>query len=177
MIDFYVYFMSSLPVLHFDGNMPFAFDKFLESCRQFIPERDYKLISHLPQADNYDQGLPKTPVLRKWVLFDGLLRNELAKIRASRKHLEAARYLRMDYASDISVTHLASAVHRNPSIIEAEKMLDYARWNKLEELSQGQYFNFEALVVYAYKLLILERWDRIKGADKTALLENTLNKG
>ena len=60
--------------------------------------------------------------------------------------------------------------YRNTSILEAEKILDQARWNFLEALSFGHYFDFDYLLVYGLKLAILARWDKIQKADKEQLL-------
>ena len=56
-------------------------------------------------------------------------------------------------------------------------MLDQARWAKLDELSFGHYFDLEALIIYAYKLRLLERWEKIRTADKERLLENAEKNG
>lgn len=64
--------------------------------------------------------------------------------------------------------------HRNPSILEAERMLDGERWCMLDELSLGHYFDIDFLIVYALKILILERWERIRTADSTGKLQEIL---
>jgi hypothetical protein len=53
-------------------------------------------------------------------------------------------------------------------------MLDEARWRMLEELCVGHYFDLDFLIIYALKLLILERWQRIRTADGGRLLEEVL---
>ena len=114
--------------------------------------------------------------LRRWQNFDTRLRNELAKIRASRKHIDPLKYLRRYEYTDLHLAHLATQIQRNPSIIEAQRMLDGERWHYLDEFSQGHYFDINVLIVYALKLLLLERWDKIHNADKTAALEEVLTK-
>jgi hypothetical protein len=63
------------------------------------------------------------------------------------------------------------AAYRSASILEAEKILDQARWNFLDALSFGHYFDFDYLLVYGLKLKILERWEKIQKADKEILLQ------
>jgi len=41
-------------------------------------------------------------------------------------------------------------------------------------LSTGHYFDLDLLITYAYKLLILQRWENIREADKKILLEQSL---
>jgi len=175
MANFYTYLIASLPMLNFGMKLPFSFERFLEICRQLIPEKDFQLLSALPQANEYlNERLLRRPIIQKWVEFDLALRNELTKARAVRKHLDSAKYLRPDADNSHSLTLFALSAQRNPSLIEAEKMLDEARWKALEELSVGHYFDFDFLIIYAYKLLLLQRWEKIQGADKTGLLKQVL---
>jgi hypothetical protein len=67
---------------------------------------------------------------------------------------------------------MAANIHT--SVLDAEKTLDEARWKALEELATGHYFDLDLLITYAYKLLILQRWENIRSADGTILLEQSL---
>lgn len=116
------------------------------------------------------QGASSSLTLEKWRSFDTALRNELAKIRATRRKEESIGYLRQSRYLDAGLAHLAAAACRNPSILEAERMLDEARWRFLEELSLGHYFDLDFLIVYAHKLLILERWEKARASDKPKVL-------
>ena len=106
--------------------------------------------------------------------FEAALRNELVRIRAHRKHLDASKYLRSDGYADQWITHIAATAYRNPSLIDAQKTLDQDRWKFLDELSTGHYFDLELLMIYARKLSILERWERVRTADADKLLEGVL---
>jgi hypothetical protein len=168
----YIYLISSLPLLHFTQKPPFSFDKFLERCVQLIPEEDEDLLRSLPSGA---KNLRQIPVIKAWLDFDTMLRNELVKIRASRRRIDPEKYLRQDSYAGPSIYHIALAAHRNPSVLEGERSLDEARWNYLEELAFGHYFDLSFLIIYAYKLLILERWQRIYSADKGRLLEEAVS--
>ena len=62
------------------------------------------------------------------------------------------------------------AAYRTPSVIEAERAIDQERWRALDDIALGHYFDIDALIVYAYKLKILERWETIRVADKKKAL-------
>jgi hypothetical protein len=98
----------------------------------------------------------------------------LVKIRASRKHIDPAVYLRTDGYRGSSLAPLVNAANTNTSILDGEKTLDEIRWKALDELATGHYFDLELLITYACKLLILQRWENIRSADKTILLEKAL---
>jgi hypothetical protein len=170
----YIYFIASLPMLHFGMRPPNSFEEFLQRSREFAPPEEIKVLNSLPQAQDYSGQEKFMPVIQGWIDFDTSLRNELAKIRSSRKHIDPAPYLRHDGFTTSAVAHIALAAHRNPSILEGEKFLDEARWQALDELAVGHYFDLDFLIIYAYKLMILERWEKIRRADKEALLKETL---
>ena len=174
MADFYPYVIASLPMLHPGMKLPFSFERFLEVCREFIPEKDFQLLSNLPQPEQYFAKGKSHRIIQKWIEFDVALRNELVKVRATRRHLEPATYLRPDGYSGSSLAPVVIAANINTSILDAEKTLDETRWKALEELATGHYFDLDFLITYAYKLLILQRWENIRSADGRILLEQAL---
>ena len=175
MAGYYPYFISTLPMLHFGMRPPFSGDKFLEICRQFIPEADAKELKKASTGGEYITA-QRQPTLKKWQDFDTSLRNELVKIRCLHKHIDPKEYLRQDGYVEAYIIHLATAVHRTPDLLEAEKLLDQGRWYFLDALSFGHYFDLDLLLIYALKLSILERWDKIMAADKEAAMEEALAK-
>jgi len=162
-------------MLFFPGRVPLTFKDFVLSCERFIPEKEVEVIRNA--SINGEYKYPATAgTLRKWQEFDTSLRNELSKIRASRRHLELSKYLRPQEYSELSLGYTAMNITRNPSPLEVEKNLDLERWRFLEELAFGHYFDLDFLIIYALKLLILERWELIEHADKEEIIKNILPK-
>jgi hypothetical protein len=174
MTDFYPYLIASLPMLHFGMKPPFSFNRFLEICRGFIPEKDFQLLLTLPQPEQYSETGKKHPVIQMWIGFDVALRNDLVRIRAARKHIEPATYLRPDASGDSALASVTMAASVNTSVLDVEKTLDETRWKELEELATGHYFDLDFLITYAYKLLILQRWENLRNADGKILIEQAL---
>ncbi|MCM8789473.1 MAG: DUF2764 domain-containing protein, partial [Candidatus Omnitrophica bacterium] len=83
-----------------------------------------------------------------------------------RLHKDALKYLRLEGYSDIMITHIALSAYKEPALVEAERILDLARWNFLDDLSISHYFDSDILFIYVLKLLILERWERIRHGKK-----------
>ncbi len=162
-------------MLTFGAQPPLNYDKFLSLCRSLIPEEEFGLLKGLPTLETEPGFGVIPPVLRKWFDYQRSLRNELVKIRASRKHIDPAKYIRGDEYSPVAVSRLAIGAHRNPSILEGERMQDQARWQVLSDLSFGHYFDLDFLVIYALKLLILEKWQRINQADPAGMLEDAVS--
>ncbi|MBN1872435.1 MAG: DUF2764 family protein [Candidatus Omnitrophica bacterium] len=165
--------ISTLPMLHFRMRPPFSFERFLDICSYLIPAEDIDVLKNCLEI-NGDCREKINPTLSRWREFDRSLRNELVKLRAARKRGGSLRYIRGDGYADPSVAHVAVHAYRTHSLLEAEEILDRARWEFLEGLAVGHHFDIDFLIAYACKLLILERWGRIEASDKVRELERTL---
>ena len=174
MADFYPYVIASLPLLHFGMKPPFSFDRFLEVCSPFIPKKDFQLLCALPLPEDYSKKGKRPRIIQKWIEFDLALRNELVRKRATKKHLEPAMYLRPGGYSSSFFAPAVMTANIHTSVLDAEKILDETRWKVLDELATGHYFDLESLIIYAYKLHILQRWENIRQAEGALLLEQAL---
>lgn len=174
MISYYPYLTASLPYLYFGMKPPFSFDELLRKCERAIPEDDLDVIKKISLRIGGDESAEKNTVLNRWKMFDADLRNELVKIRAQRKHIDPAKYLRNERYVPVDIAHQLISIARNPSIIESERLLDQIKWSFLDELALGHYFDAEFMAVYALKLLLLEKWEKINTADKAELLGKAL---
>ncbi len=170
---FFTYLLSSLPMLHFGQKAPLSFETFLEKCENSISEEDFNILSSLPHVME-DKELQKAAVVQEFFEFETSLRNELVKLRAARKHIDPNINIREVSFFDSQIPHIALNAYKSISILEAERILDLTRWQRLDDLGQGHFFDLDALVIYAFKLLILLRWDNIKAADSAKALEEAL---
>ena len=175
MANYYIYLISSLPALGFGARPPFSFNHFLKACEGLVSDEDIGLIRSV-EIRGSGCLAAGNETLKKWMAFETMLRNELVKIRAPRKKTDPAKYLREEGCPEsVYTAHIAINAYRKPSLLEAEKALDRERWAYLEELSTGRYFDVDTLIIYACKLLILEKWDKIRSARTHKLLEEVLN--
>lgn len=160
-------------MLHFGTKPPFSSELFLAICRDLIPESGWRILEQCRRETLLEDQISQ-PTLKKWVDFEVGLRNELVKVRAARKKIEPAKYLRRDGYSEIELYHIAIHSHRITALIESEKFLDQQRWSKLDGLSLGHYFDLEFLIIYYLKLRILLRWQNFVEVDKEAQLAQVL---
>ncbi len=174
MSAYYTYLISSLPVLSFSNKTPFSSEEFFIKCKDLIPEGQLNLLRNICYQDTYCINNISVDTLKKWINFDVSLRNELVRLRAARKRVDPLKFIRLPDFPEAHISHIASTAYRNTSILEAEKILDQQRWDFLESLSLGHYFDFDALLIYALKLKILERWEKIRNADKERLFQGVL---
>ncbi len=159
-------------MLVFGARPPFSVERFLEQCESQIPQADLEAVKLCFSEEPWDVKTQQR-TLRQWIDFETALRNELVRVRAARKKVDPERFLRGEAGSHPALYQLALNSHRITHPADAEKFLDQARWQSLEELSAGRYFDLDALIAYALKLRIIWRWERIHqtGAANTGLGE------
>jgi hypothetical protein len=160
--------------LVFGAKAPFSFEDLLSWCGDLISIEDMTIIRSI-RSPLFSCLNVRNPTLQKWITFEVMLRNELVKVRALRKKLDPAKYMRMDgYPESVYAAHIAINAYRRPSLLDAERTFDQERWRYLDELSIGHYFDLDTLIIYACKLKILEKWDMIESADRDKMLEEAL---
>lgn len=158
MANQYYYTVSSLPMLFIDSEKFMTQEEFFECCETTISENDFKILksaSILPE-DNSESNI----VLTKWNSWENSLRDELVKLRAAKKGLDADRFLSGD-AGESGVFELARDAYNAASPLEAETFLNRGRWEYLEMLESGHYFDLGRLIIYYLQLQILERKSQI----------------
>ncbi len=151
----YYYFLASLPLLFFDGKMPMTIEAFHEDCRRLLAEKDHALMRRLRVSDENDLSGTGNRVLDAWLFFDRGFRNELAWHRADHlnkdplKYLRGGRTLMPSYVDDIQ------RALKIDDLLRAEEILSKARWQFLDELGMGRYYDIESVFIYYLKLEIL----------------------
>ena len=171
----YYYLVSSLPMLEFGMNAPFLYKDFLLLCKEQLLPLDMEAIeraSILPTEDIEDPS----PTLREWKKFDITLRNELVKSRSHKHGKDPIQYMRGDY-QDPFISHFTQYLVTEGSPLERESSLDRKRWEKIEELKNGHYFDIDCLTSYALQLQILQRWNRINSSGGMEILQSLVQKG
>ncbi len=161
-------------MLTFSAKPPFSLEIFFNKCKKLIPDKELEILRSTCGQNSYSLDIQGMESLKQWVNFEIALKNELVHARAARKKIDPLKFLHFPESPQAQISHLAMTAYRSTSILEAEKILDQARWNFLEDLNLGHYFDFDYLLVYGLKLKILERWDEIQKADKEHLLNRAV---
>ena len=162
-------------MLQFGMKPPFTYSDFLEKCGLELGKEDRDILKRASMKPSEDAE-DKLPLLEEWKTFDRNLRNELVKIRADKKGKDQAGYLRGSAGFDPFIAPLAHWAMNQDSPMDGELYLDKVRWEKMEEIKTGHYFDIEYLTVYCLQLQILERWNRINSGDGMKALERMAGK-
>ncbi|MFH1782598.1 MAG: DUF2764 family protein [Candidatus Omnitrophota bacterium] len=162
MRDKYYYLVSSLPFLEFGTKPPFSYSGFLKLCEGQLSEEDL----------NSDTNL----TLIEWKKFERNLKNELVKVRAEKRSVDAINFIQGEHYPDPDTMHMAHWAINQDDILDTEASLDRFRWEKLEELKKGHYFDIDILIIYALQIKILERWNIIDSQDGVKILKELVDK-
>lgn len=143
----YYYLISSLPMLKSDGDMPFSYEQFLQTCRGALNDTTYMLLENLTLSSN------EGPCVSEWSQFYTMFKEELT----FQRNIRLGNKVSPPSDRDESISKIISTAmnHKNPLI--AEEMLLALQFEKLDALIGLHYFDEYALIGYALKLKLLER--------------------
>ena len=154
-MDQYYYAVSSLPFLDFNISPLIKLDEFIAICNSALEENDFNIINSI-SLSNFESMDPSINLIKKWLSWEGTLRNEIVKLRSVSLGVEQGKY-HYDIESNSEPPGIAKNAYKMDSPLMAEEIMDKARWQFLDELEQGHYFDLEKLIVYSLRLQILER--------------------
>lgn len=161
----YYYLIASLPLLDFNNPAPISYDSFLQQCFQQLHKNDLTSLQRatlaIAEADAKDNRL-----LKSWAHVNQQMRWEIARHRYLKMGRDPAASLKESASADQALILTVKEAFQADDPLTAEKILDRFRWNFLEELTQGKFFTFELILIYALKLQILERYQNIAAGIK-----------
>ena len=159
----YYYLAASLPMISSpDQDVPIDSEEILDTSSRFMKKAHFESF----RRTSLDPETGSTAgICGQFLSWERSLRNELVRLRAAEQGLNGEPYLRE--GDDVFGTAaVASEAMAKSTPLEAEQFLDASRWQKIEELESGHFFDIDFLRAYMLKLKILERralFDEEKG--------------
>lgn len=156
----YYYLAASLPSLSLEAPPRVSLLDFQARCAQQLSRADRSALAAL-EAPVPAAG--RDPFVCAWRRIEIAIRNRVARSRAARLGADAERFVLSgaDEQSGFSA-RVAQALERDDPL-ERERELDRIRWTALDELAGLDPFSREALLAYAVKLRLAERWAALDG--------------
>lgn len=151
----YYYLGASLPFIQFETEPLLSAEEFLTDCEKLLNANDFALIRSVILAEGFVNTNNAT--YKAYKEFDHGLRNEIVIYRSEKWNKDASQFLRGSRIPSTEVTSALDQASRAENPLEAEKVLDRIRWQFLDDLSQGHYYDLDFILVYGLKLLILKR--------------------
>lgn len=171
----YYYLIAGLPMLEFGMKAPISYNEFCLRCREQLASSDMDILNRASISPAED-AVDSVPILRKWKEFELSLRNEITRHRGAKYSKDPLKYIRGENYPDPFTAGFAQWAVNQDSPIEAELSLDRARWEKIQELKKGHYFDVYFLIAYSLELQILERWERINSEGGMQILAGLVEK-
>ena len=157
----YYYFAASLPMVNFDSHPPFSVDEFLENCQRLLVHEDY-LAMREALVESCEASSCKSSTFRTVQEFYRQFTNIITVYRAGRANKDALDFIKGDLVSNAQLNEIVQQAAKQDNLYEAEKIIDQAKWNYLDGILSGHYYDFSFLLVYGLKLKILERYELLR---------------
>lgn len=130
-------------------------EKFLGICAEACTKRDYGYIESAVLEPGSTE--PDHRLLKGWISWETALRNELSALRAKTLGKDPSRHRREEAAFYTEIAQTAREAYNQETPLQAEEVLNKARWNRLEDLETGHHFDTEKLMIYYLKLQVNRR--------------------
>jgi hypothetical protein len=167
----YYFLVSSLPSLRLGTPPPMSSQSFLDRCGEQLTPAELARLQTVALLPNDDAS---TGVERAFQAREIALRNLLARYRGKRLQRDHLRFLRPEPEYISGLESQVEEILRAPHPLAMKQATDALRWRWLEELTIGNYFSFNTLVIYRLKLLILEKHAAYNAEAGQAALERLL---
>jgi hypothetical protein len=165
----YYYFAASLPALTLGSAPPITFAAFAELAVQHLTPRDLRALGEL--SGPLTAGA-RHPFVQAWRRKETELRNAAAKTRAERLKRDASSFLREQTGMDVFLQRAVADALAREAALEREFALDKLRWVLADDLTGFNSFAIEAVLAYAVKLRLAERWAALNDAQGRRAVES-----
>lgn len=152
----YYYLMASVPMLSLGETPAISSEDFRRACAEHLTQRDMAALDALGQEP------PAPGIGREWHASETRIRNAAARLRAARLKRDAAQYTREQVGVDLAAEEAVGDAFARPNPMERERAIDRLRWQQIETLTGYDPFSSDAVLAYALKLRLAERWARLE---------------
>jgi len=151
----YYFLVSSLPSISLDAKPPLSMDAFRSSCADHLSECDSFALNNVLDIESSSTN---HSFVTSWIDRETQLRNASARLRAAKHQKDAVNFLREHSGFDVGIEDGVEDAFNQPNPLERERALDKIRWTTLDELAGTDPFSLNAVLAYAVKLSLAERW-------------------
>ena len=166
------YLVASLPYLRFGEKPAMNADAFRAACEgQLSPEEMSLVIAVLDRREP-----PADSVAAQWWNGEVQIRNTLVQLRVKKSPAEISGTLRPFDGFSVTIQKLTTDAFARSNPSELEQEIDRLRWALADELALTEPFGFAAVIAYAVKVKIAERWAQMNDEKGLAVVEELIEK-
>ncbi|RKX44898.1 MAG: hypothetical protein DRP64_05655 [Verrucomicrobia bacterium] len=151
----YHYLVSSLPALSLEAPPPFSPEEFRFHCQGVLRDEDLEELDLL-LAERAEEG--RTEFSKAWAAGDAQIRNTAAKVRGAKLGVEAKPFLHSHRGYRVWLDREVSDALAKANPLGREMGMDGARWTFVEELALEDASGLPAVLGFALRLVLAERW-------------------
>ncbi|HMP73082.1 MAG TPA: DUF2764 family protein [Kiritimatiellia bacterium] len=170
----YPYFASSLPSVSLGSPTELELKTFVADCWRNLEPEDAAEVEALVEGRRLESG---SRFYEEWTEAEVQLRNEVAKVRASRQAVatDERKYLHSHRGYRVWLDDAVQDALSRSSPLERELALDRIRWGYAEELAgEEEPFGQAYVLAYAVKLMLVHRWQAMSVEKGQAKLDELL---
>lgn len=149
----FIYILSTLPMLKLDGEGAWEYERFLDDCENLVSPREFHILKNLtlyPDASHHNH------VLNEWRHWMTVMGDMVVKYRAKALGVDPTPYLRSEKDEYPGDERVLESIMSQPGLFAKQQAWEALQWEKLQDLEDESTFTWNALLVYALKLLILQ---------------------
>ncbi len=165
----YWYLVASLPTLRLGEKPPMDVAVFRAACAGHLEAEELLTVDAL--LENRE---PPTGAASKLWNAEVQLRDAVVRVRAKNRGTDAVRFIRPHEGFSVSIEKMVTDAFTRPNPVEREMELDRARWMLAEDLALTDAFGFPAILAFAAKVRIAERWATMDDAAGRAKVEQLI---
>ena len=189
--------VASLPLLKMTEAPLVSYEKFMSDCAGMIDAKNMDLLRRfslvpgvLPGQKPQDAAsddpnaleefigkFPKGSLAQEYLRFEAALRHSAMKLRAAKLGAAFAVPKPGFTFFDSEAERAVRIAFAAPNPVERERLLDTARWAKLDELEAKNLtrFNFDTLCAYSIRIQIAEKWAARNAGNSAEGLDRTVS--
>ena len=150
----HIYLVSTLPYLRFGDKPSMNADAFRAACVGWLSDAELAQVD----AALEDREPAMTGCAAAWWNSEVQLRDAVVRVRAKNRGTDASPFIKPYDGFSATIEKMVTDAFTRPDPLEQEMELDRARWTLVEELAVAAPFGFEAVLAFAVKVRIAERW-------------------
>jgi hypothetical protein len=173
------YLLASLPTPRLGERPEIGLAEFVERCRGFVSEQQWKDLNALLGPWPTPKATPEVPDTRDpatlaWMDLSDQLEDAVARQRAARAKRDPSDALREPFGYRVDVAEGVAQAFSLPHPAARERALDELRWRLADELALSGRADFAELFSRAVQLRLAWRWDAWDEAEGWTALEAAL---
>ena len=155
----YTYLVASLPTLRPGEAGGLTAEQFRFRCQGVLDAADLKELDAVLSGRPWEGA---SRFCKEWADAGVQLRNSVAKGRGAKLGVDAKPYLRSHGGYRVWLDRAVSEALAKANPLECEVALDEARWQVADDLAQADAWGLGAVLAFAAKLKLAERWEGMK---------------